>query len=220
VVLILHPEGRNAAWREDELCHELALSGLTVCAADVRGIGDLSPEFSPGAPGYARSHQKEEDYAWSSLILGKPLLGQRVTDILAITQALRTGLGFQGRQIVIAALREMTVPAIFAAQFEPEINRLYLAGGLSSYGNIIETEDYRHTFANFVPNILAHTDLPDLVAGLAPRRILIGGAVDARGAAHSMPVAREIYGKALARGHVDVREKADWTSVALKEFCS
>jgi dienelactone hydrolase len=220
VVLILHPEGRNVAWGEDELCHELALSGLTVCAADVRGIGDLSPEFSSGAPGYAKPHQKEEDYAWSSLILGRPLLGQRVTDILAITQALRTGLGFQGRQIVIAALREMTVPALFAAELEPEINRLYLAGGLSSYRSIIETEDYRHTFANFLPNILAHTDLPDLIAGLAPRRVVIGGAVDAKGAVHSIPVAREIYGKALARGHVDLREQADWSGAALKEFCS
>jgi len=208
------------AWREDELCHELALSGLTVCAADVRGIGDLSPEFSSGAPGYARTHQKEEDYAWSSLILGRPLLGQRVTDILAITQALRTGLGFQGRQIVIAALREMTVPALFAAELEPEINRLYLAGGLSSYRNIIETEDYRHTFANFVPNILAYTDLPELIAGLAPRRVLIGGSVDAKGAVHSIPVAREIYRNALARGHVDLREQADWSGAALKEFCS
>jgi hypothetical protein len=220
VVLILHPEGRNVAWREGELCHELALGGLTVCAADVRGIGDLSPEFSSGAPGYAKPHQKEEDYAWSSLILGRPLLGQRVTDILAITQALRTGLGFQGRQIVIAALREMTVPALFAAELEPEINRLYLAGGLSSYRNIIETEDYRHTFANFLPNILAHTDLPDLIAGLAPRRVLIRGAVDAKGAVHSMPVAQEIYGKALARGHVDLREQDGWSGAAIKEFCS
>ena len=220
VILILHPQGRNTAWPEDELGHELARSGLTVCAADVRGIGDLSPEFSSGAPGYARSHQTEEDYAWSSLILGRSLVGQRVTDILAITQALRTGLGFQGRQIVIAALREMTVPSLFAAALEPGISRLYLAGGLSSYRNIIETEDYHHTFANFVPNILAHTDLPDLIAGLAPRRVLIGGAVDAKGAVHSIPVARGIYGAALARGHVDLREQADWSSAALKEFCS
>jgi dienelactone hydrolase len=220
VVLILHPQGRNVAWLENELCHELAHSGLTVCAADVRGIGDLSPEFSAGAPGYARGHQKEEDYAWSSLILGRPLLGQRVTDILAITQALRTSLGSQGRQIVIAALREMTIPAIFAAALEPGINRLYLAGGLSSYRNIIETEDYRHTFANFVPKILAHTDLPDLLAGLAPRRVVIGGAVDAKGAVHSRQMAQGIYAAALARGHVDLREQADWSSAALKEFCS
>jgi hypothetical protein len=103
---------------------------------------------------------------------------------------------------------------------EPEINRLYLAGGLSSYRNIIETEDYRHTFANFVPNILAYTDLPDIIAGLAPRRVLIGGAVDAKGAVHSIPVAREIYGKALGLGHVDLREHANWSGAAIKEFCS
>ena len=220
VVLMLHPAGRNAAWHEGELCIQLALSGLTVCAADVRGIGDLSPEFSAGAPGYVRSHQSEEDYAWSSLILGRPLLGQRVTDILAVTHALRTGFGLQGRTIVIAAFGKMTVPALLAAALEPDIDRLYLAGGLLSYRNIVETEDYRHPFADFVPNLLAHTDLPELVAGLAPRRVLIAGAVDAMGANTSVANVRNTYAAALQRGHLSLQQQADWNTKALREFCS
>jgi dienelactone hydrolase len=219
VVLLLHPAGRNAAWGEDELCHQLALTGLTVCATDVRGIGDLSPEFSSGAPSYARSHETEEDYAWSSLILGRPLLGQRVTDILAVTQALRAGFGLQGREIVVAAFGNMTVPALFAGALGPEINRLYLAGGLSSYRSIVNTEDYRHTFADFVPNILAHTDLPEIVASLAPRRVLIAGAVNASGTSHSPSEARSIY-TSLKSGHINLRDRADWSAAALNDFCS
>ena len=61
----------------------LAARGFTVCAADVRGIGDLAPAFSAGAPSYARSHQDDESYAWSSLILGRPLVGQRVKQTYA-----------------------------------------------------------------------------------------------------------------------------------------
>ena len=34
-------------------------------------------ELSRGAARYARSHAEEENYAWASLILGRPLLGQR-----------------------------------------------------------------------------------------------------------------------------------------------
>lgn len=220
VLLILHPAGRNSVWAEDGLCQELAQSGLTVCAADVRGIGDLSPEISPGAPGFARSHGSEEHYAWASLILGRPLLGQRVTDIHALTQALRAGLGLEGREIAMAAFGEMTVPALFAAALVPEVRRLYLAGGLSSYRSILETEQHSHTFADFVPNILAYTDLPEVVVQLAPRRVVIAGAVDARGTTHSITDARKIYAAALQREHLELLEQADWGPVALTRFCS
>jgi hypothetical protein len=136
-----------------------------------------------------------------------------------VTQALRAGFGLQGREIVVAAFGTMTVPALVAAALGPEINRLYLAGGLSSYRSIVNTEDYRHTFANFVPNILAHTDLPEIVASLAPRRVLIAGAVDAKGASHSPGETRNIY-TALKSGHLELRDRADWSAAALKDFCS
>ena len=213
VLLILHPGGRNGAWGEDGLCQQLARQGLTVCAADVRGIGDLSPEFSSGAPGYTRAHQSEEDYAWSSLILGHSLVGQRVTDILALRSSL-------GSKVAIAAFGSMTVPTQFAAALDPGVERLYLAGGLSSYRSIIATEQYRHTLANFVPNILAHTDLPDVTASLAPRRVVIAGAVDASNVTHSIPEARDIFNAALRRNHVDLREQVDWNANSLKRFCS
>ena len=40
---------------------------------------------------------------------------------------------------------------------------------------------YKYPFGNFVPNLLAHTDLPELTASLAPRRVTLAGAVDAAG---------------------------------------
>jgi len=219
VLLLLDEGGRNVAWREDELCQELAGSGVTVCAADVRGIGDLAPEFSQGSPGYARSHQTEEDYAWSSLILGKCLLGQRVTDTLAIARALQLSPDFRGRKFALAAMGKMTVPALFAASLSPAMIAVYLSSGLSSYRNIIDTENYSHTLANFVPNILSHTDLPELVASLEPRRIVIAGAVDANNTSHSRAEVHRIYSEALKRGHLDLRNEAAWSSPALNEFC-
>src|SRR5207247_10246144 len=88
-VLALDSSGRNNRWHEGELYQSLAVRGIPVCSADVRGIGDLSPEFGLGDPRYQRQHQSEEDYSWSSLMLGKPLVGQRVADILALAMAVR-----------------------------------------------------------------------------------------------------------------------------------
>jgi hypothetical protein len=184
VVIVLEPGGRNA-WRESDLYNRIAAGGCVVCAPDLRGIGDMTPEFSRGAARHARPHNSEEDYAWSSLILGKPLAGQRVTDILAIVSGLRARPELAGRAVIIAARGILTVPAQFAAALEPAIGRLYLADGLISFRSIVETEIYKYPFGNFVPNLLAHTDLPDLTISLAPRPVTLAGAID--GAGERMP---------------------------------
>ena len=179
LLLILEPNGRNERWHEDELYPELAGGGIAVCAADVRGIGDLAPQFSPGAAGYARKHQDEENYAWAGLILGRSLLGQRVTDILAFTGALAQAYPEAG--IAAAARDKMTVPALCAAAMEPRIAKVYLARHLVSWRSLTATEEYNCPFANFLPNVLSATDLPEIAHSIAPRPVIVAGAVDASG---------------------------------------
>jgi dienelactone hydrolase len=165
-LVAVEPGGRNARWREGQLYQQLASAGRTVWVPDLRGVGDLAPEFGGGAAGYARSHNEEEDYAWASLILGRPLVGQRVTDLLAVVAA-------AGGKASVAALGKMTVPALFAAALQSGITELYLAGGLESFRSVVETEDYSHPFANFVFRLLECTDLPEVAASLAPRRVVM-----------------------------------------------
>jgi cephalosporin-C deacetylase-like acetyl esterase len=206
VLLLLEPGGRNGRWQEDGLYHQLALRGFAVCAMDVRGIGDMTPEASRGAFDYARGHANEENYAWASLIFGKPLVGQRVTDILAMAAGLRAHPDLGGAKVKVAALDKMTVPALFAASLDPEISEINLAGGLVSYRSVVETERYSAAFANFVFDMLSHTDLPEVAASLAPRRLVLAGTVD--GAASTMPVAavRTVYSGA----HIALKDEANW----------
>jgi dienelactone hydrolase len=180
LVIVLEPGGRNA-WHESGLYNRMAEEGCVVCAPDLRGIGDMTPEFSRGAARHARPHNSEEDYAWSALILGKPLAGQRVTDILSIVRGLQARPEFTRRPVILAARGVLTVPAQFAAALEPAIGSLYLAEGLISFRSIVETEVYNYPFGNFVPNLLAHTDLPELTISLAPRRVTLAGAIDGAG---------------------------------------
>jgi hypothetical protein len=214
VVLVLDPSGRNHRWHEGELYQSLAAMGYPVCATDVRGVGDLAPEFGSGSAGYMRSHQDEENFAWSSVILGRPLVGQRVTDILAMAAALRKHAGLIGRRLVVAARGKMTVPAIFAASLDPGIAELYLAGGLVSFRSIVETEDYDHTFANFVPGLLRHTDLPKLVESLAPRRITLAGTVGGSGHVLESPAVKASY----PGSHISIRNSASWDVPALSAW--
>lgn len=212
LVLVLEANGRNVRWHEGELYPELARQGYPVCVADVRGLGDLTPEVGRGAAGHAKDHNSEEDYAWASLILGHPLLGQRVTDILALAAALRAHPDLRGLPLKIGASGSLTVPALFAAALDPAIAEIYLASPLVSYRSIVETEEYNVAFANFLPGILQHTDLPEVAAALAPRRLCLAGTVNAAGQTLDPTAVRAIYGD---RSHILIRPEARWDLEAL-----
>jgi hypothetical protein len=83
--------------------------------------------------------------------------------------------------LIVAARGASAVTALFTAALEPAVEGLYLAGGLVSFQNLADTEDYDHPFGNFVPGILLHTDLPELAGAMAPRGVVLAGAVDGAG---------------------------------------
>src|SRR5207244_2764617 len=100
----------------------------------------------------------DDDLAWASLMLGKSLLGQRVSDILAIVQALRNHPATRGASIKIASIGHLTVPAVFAAAADTSIPVVYSARGLVSYASLLDKEDYTEPFANFLPGVLTKID--------------------------------------------------------------
>jgi len=172
LLVLLDPNGRNVQWHEDELYARLAGAGVAICAMDVRGIGDLQPSFSAGAVGYTREHQNEENYAWASLILGRSLLGQRVSDVLAMTRALMAV--YPRASVMVAAKDRLTVPALCAAAIETRIQKVHLTRHLKSWRSLVETEKYDAAqFANFVPDVLRHTDLPQIAKSIAPRSVIL-----------------------------------------------
>jgi dienelactone hydrolase len=214
VLLLLEPSGRNGNWQEGGLYQALAANGHIVCIPDLRGVGDMAPEMGRGAAIDAERHHGEEEWAWGSMILGRPLVGQRVTDILAVQEALRNYEGVANRPLVVAARGKMTVPAQLAAALDSDYQLLYLTGGLLSFRNIVETEYYNHPFANFLPGILRHTDLPELPG---PNRIVLAGMVNAAGQKIPAHAVRMAYYKA---GNVEIVNEAGWDAATLGGLAS
>jgi dienelactone hydrolase len=212
VLLAIDQSGRNGRWRESDVWQTLARSGTVVCAADVRGTGDLLPEYGRGNPRYTGPHAGEEDFAWASLSLGRPLVGQRTTDIAALARALRAHPAAKGSPLRLAANGRMTVPALCAAALDRAIDELYLSGGLSSFRSVVDADDYTTPLASFIPGILRHTDLPEIAASIAPRKIVLAGTVDAHGHALRAEAVRELY----RSSNVEVRERGGWDEGALR----
>lgn len=192
-LLVLDDRGRNANAGENGLYHRIARRGRVVCAADIRGMGDMRPEVGRGNPGYTISHDSEEDFAWASLILGDSLLAQRIEDILAVAQSMRNEPAFGNGRLAVAAKGRLTIPALFAFAASPVIDSLYLAGGLVSYRNLLETENYREPLSNFAWDLFRVIDLPQLAGQAAPRRLHLAGTVDAANNRMDPAVLRTIY---------------------------
>lgn len=212
LLLALDDRGRNRYAHEDDLYHRLARAGQFVCAADLRGIGDMRPEVGRGNPAYTIPHDSEEEFAWASLILGTSLLAQRITDVVALATAIKNDPDFGHRPISLAARGSLTVPALFAFDHMREIASLHLSGGLLSFQNLLETEDYKETLANFGWKLFQATDLPLLAAQAAPRRIRIAGAVDGAELAVSSQEVRRVY----ASSNVLVSAAASWNETTLR----
>jgi hypothetical protein len=208
LVIVLEPSGRGAP-SESGFPARLAEQGCVACAPDLRGLGDATPEYGRGAARHGREHNNEEHYSWSALILGKPLLGQRVTDLLAVIRGLRARPDLRARRLVIAARGTATVPAQCAAALDQSVDLLYLAGGLSSFRSIAETENYSYPFGNFVPHLLEHTDLPDLARAMAPTHLVLAGTVDAAGRKLAPEAVRKEYGSAA---NIQVLPDAQWSA--------
>jgi dienelactone hydrolase len=209
MIIILDPSGRNAHWQDGELYQTLG-EKVIVCAPDLRGIGDLRPEYSRGAPDYAGTHETDEAYAWGSLIFGRPLLGQQVQDLLAVISAVRDHFGSPPLAL-LAARESLTIPALCAAALNPDVTHTHLSDHLATWRSITETEDYNASFSNFVPGILTKTDLPHIAASIAPRRVTLAGCVDAAG----MKLPDEKVDELYASSNVLRRAAENWDAEAL-----
>lgn len=212
-LILLDDRGRNANIHEDGLYHKLARSGQAICAADIRGMGDMQPEVGRGNPRYEIPHNREEAYAWASLILGNPLLAQRILDIVALVQAFKNQSGAH-RQIAVAARGRLTVPALFAFNAYEEIDSLYLAGGLVSYRDLLETEIYKQSLANFGWDLFHLTDLPLLASQALPRQIHLAGAVNARNEVLPLDEVRRLY----PSQNIKLSQSADWDEAVFRSI--
>lgn len=216
VLLALDDRAADRLWFQVEADDVLAEDcPVIVCAADLRGIGALVPQFSPGAADYEAGHQQEDNYAISSLYFGRPLAGQRVRDILSLVDALAGLATTAGRRVHVAASGVLAFPALLAAALEPRIAGLYLSGGLAAFRLVKEAEVPLEPLANYVPGWLNHTDIPQVVASLGPRKVVWAGPVDAGGAALDPAVARELFRDSVESGALSLRPMAEWSAEAL-----
>ncbi|HEX7900264.1 MAG TPA: acetylxylan esterase [Planctomycetota bacterium] len=171
-VLYLHGEGKEKDAGPGGPIEALVKDGQVVLSLDLRGSGEL--KGSPFKEAFLSQH------------LDRPLLGQRVGDLLAILRA------YDGASQIVG-VGEAAPAALHAALYERKISKLTLEGGLTSWADVARTPLSKNQLSNVVPGALKVYDLPDLVAAVGARSVIIRHATDAEGKPLTQAEMEEAY---------------------------
>ena len=190
-LLYLHPEGKTAQAGEGEAIERLAKQGHVVLAPDLVGRGETGPGQLRG-DSYIDGVSYNQWFA--SVLTGRSIVGLRARDLVRLTTLLQERSG--GADETVAAVAQgTTAPALLhAAAFDDRIGRVALHGPLLSYGSLAVHERYDPQFIPVsVAGALRGYDLPDLLAGLAPRPVLVTRPLDHRGQRASAEAVETAY---------------------------
>ncbi len=173
-VLVVEEEGKKSAL-ERGLVEALLSSGRIVLAIDYRGTGETartvpSIEYGPGTPEYNLSNY--------GLFIGRPIMGMWVYDVLCATDFLASHAEVNPKRVSITGRGRGGLAALLAAAYDERIHSVALEEMLATW---VFNEEFRDIgLAYFIPRILTLADMPQLIACMAPRRVIMINAVDGR----------------------------------------
>ena len=163
VTVYVDGAGKASAAAPGGAVEDLIRTGRVVVAPDLRGMGETAPE-PPSRKNLLLGPDWKE--ALLALHLDRPLLGQRVYDLLTILRSL------DGEVEVVGAGAAGPI-VLHAALLEPRVRRVVLERSVVSWEAVVRTPMAHGQMAHAVPGVLESYDLPDLAAALAPRPLEI-----------------------------------------------
>jgi hypothetical protein len=187
LVIYADGAGKAAAAAPGGRAERLMKAGSRVLALDLRGMGETAPgQATSGRPNYFGADYFE---ALVALHLGRPMLGQRATDLLAVVAK----MAGESDDIGLIGVGGAGPAALHAVALEPRIKRLTLEGALVSWSAVVRTPVSHDQLTNVVPGALAVYDLPDLAASVAPRPLTIRKPADPAGKSLAQAAADDAY---------------------------
>ena len=168
-ILHVSDRGKNSAIAETGEMVQLVSKGFAVCSVDLRGLGFSIPHLPAAGPVFYHGDNIQEDYAWASFTLGRPVMGQRVWDCLRCLDYLESRPDVDRSRIHGLGERGAGIAMLLTGVMDDRMHSLLLDSAVGTYSSLVESKAYSLELTWFLYGILKHFDLPDLVGTLAPR---------------------------------------------------
>jgi cephalosporin-C deacetylase-like acetyl esterase len=163
-------------WQEEKAVLEaLDKRGYAVVVVDPRGVGSLRPNLSVQGHAYADPLVGvEENLAYNAFLVGKSLLGMRVSDVQAAVRKLVAQT--RRSKVVLCGRRDAALVAALTAAIEPAVTKVAMEQMPLSYRWYFDPLGRPINAANTVPSMLKdYGDLDQVLAAIAPRKMLSAG---------------------------------------------
>ncbi len=163
--LIVDGRGKHVEARSDGEILALVAAGRTVLSIDARGFGETADPA--GAAPYATGDHR---LAMWALHLGRPLLSQRVTDVLNAVDAINQSGNVSDLELI--GIGKGGPVALHAAIVDQRIDRVRVRDSISSWiDDVVRQPAATNVIGHVIPGILKSYDLPDLVEVLGDRHV-------------------------------------------------
>jgi cephalosporin-C deacetylase-like acetyl esterase len=191
-VLFLDDRGKESEMSEKGLIPVLARAGCRVVAVDLRGWGETTWwqrfPFEADDVGFLGN---DSMLTYASYLLGTWPITQRVGDTIRAIDA------FGAPRLCLVGRGGGGLVALHAAALDPRVTTVAVYDLPVSYRAIVDADWYRLPPSAFLPGVLLHYDLPDLIGALAPRPVLVGNPTNAVGTPLPKEAARSAHDTAL-----------------------
>jgi dienelactone hydrolase len=160
-------------WREEKgVLRALARQGAGVMVVDPRGVGRLRPALEvKGHPYGDPLCGVEENLAYNAFLVGKSLLGMRVTDVLEAVARVRAK--DRAARLVLCGRRDAGLVVCLAAAVGPEIARVAVEEMLLSFWPLFDAAGQAVNAASVLPRLLRDFgDVDAVLTAIAPRAVL------------------------------------------------
>ena len=162
---------------KNAVCGKYAREGAVVLDLDPRGMGPRKEVWLDFVP------LIEADLNYDALLLGRPLLGMRVADVLRGVDLLLDRGDVDPRAIHVYGEGYGALLALFAACIDDRIAGVTEHRGLKSYASLVFNREYAWPVNAILPEILKYFDLDDVRAAIAPRISIVSAPCDHLGRA-------------------------------------
>lgn len=170
VILLLDEKGKNYAVNGDSLAKQLLANGYTVLLGDLPDIGEMGPGYMRGDT-YINHVSYNKWFA--GILTGKSIVGLRAEDIIRMTFFIKTNL-VDYHSVSAISVGVLGSELLHAAVFEPDIQKVCLIHPFLSFSEIALSSEYKPYFIHStVAGAIEEYDMPDLIASLCPREVLI-----------------------------------------------
>lgn len=201
-LLFLDDKGKTTAAEKEGVVDQLARQGYEVIVPDLSGYGELANGYMQG--GDAILEEVPLNLWYAGIQTHQSLVAVRAGEIAILADFIKK-ISSAPQHLSVVASGTLTSDLLHATTIAKPFEQTILLNPLVSYQSITEQENHKPKFVmSSVAGALVQYDLPDLVAALAPKGLLLINPVDASERELSQNQVSNAYQKALATPSVPV----------------